>query len=76
MDDAQLKDRAIVPGQLLFGVEQAARILGISAKLVRVYIDRGELKTRRCGTRVLLHRDTLEKFSRRDHAGIAEGKTL
>ena len=60
-----------VAGQILYGVEQAARVLGISAKFLRVCIGRGELRTRRCGTRLLLHRRELEKFAEHDHSGIA-----
>ncbi len=62
--------REPVRDQLLYGVDQAAQILGISSKLVRVYIDRGELRTRKCGTRVLVHRRELERFSLRDHEGV------
>lgn len=63
--------REPVLGQILYGVEQAARILGISPKLLRCYIDRGEIKTRRFGTRVLVHRRELERFANRDHDGVA-----
>jgi excisionase family DNA binding protein len=62
--------REPVPGQLLFGVEQAARVLGCSPKLVRIFIARGELRTRRLGVRVLIHRQELERFARRDHGGV------
>lgn len=65
------RDHAPVAGQITYGIEQAAKVLGISPKLVRVYIDRGELKVRRYGSRVTVHRKDLEKFANHDHAGVA-----
>jgi excisionase family DNA binding protein len=73
MDTTPISDKQThepVTGQLLFGVEQAAKILGCSPKLVRIFIDRGELRTRRLGVRVLVHRKELERFAARDHAGV------
>jgi excisionase family DNA binding protein len=56
-----------VADQILYSVEQSARVLGVSARLLWAFIGRGELRTRRLGTRVLIHRRELEKFALRDH---------
>ena len=64
----QPKERPCEPGQLLYSVSQAARVLGLSPRLVWSFVASNQLKTRRVGTRVLLHRRELEKFSLRDHA--------
>lgn len=63
-----------VLGQVLYGVEQGARILGISPRLLWVFVECGEVKTRRVGTRVLIHRKELERFALRDHATQPEEK--
>ncbi len=55
-------------GQLLYGVPAAAKVLGISPRLCWVFVQRGELRTRRIGARVLIHRRDLEKFALRDHS--------
>ncbi len=55
-------------GQILYSVPQAARVLGISPRLCWIFVQRGELRTRRIGARVLIHRTTLEKFALRDHS--------
>ena len=65
------RERDPVIGQLTYGIPQAAKVLGISEKMIRVYVERGELKVRRYGSRVTIHRKELEKFSNRDHAGVA-----
>jgi len=57
-----------VTGQLLFSVPQGARVLGVSPRLLWLFVERGEIKTRRVGTRVLIHRREIEKFALRDHA--------
>ena len=62
------KRRDPVADQILYGVAQGALILGISTRLCWAFIQRGELRTRRIGTRVLVHRRELEKFALRDHA--------
>jgi len=59
--------RDCVPDQLLYSVDQGARVLGISARLLWSFVQRGEIKTRRCGVRVLIHRRELEKFALHDH---------
>lgn len=53
--------------QLLYSVEQAAQVLGISPRLVWAFVQRAEIRTRRIGTRVLIHRRELEKFALHDH---------
>jgi len=57
-----------VPGQILFSVEQAAQVLGISARLIWDFIKCGVVPVRRVGVRVLIHRRDLEKFALKDHA--------
>lgn len=64
--------REPVADQILYSVPQAARVLGISPRLVWGFVQRGELKARRVGVRVLVHRGELEKFARRDHATRTE----
>jgi excisionase family DNA binding protein len=64
-----------VNGQLLYSVDQAARILGLSPRLLWTFVASNQLKTRRCGTRVLIHRRELEKFALHDHATSGEDKT-
>lgn len=59
--------REPVAGQLLYAVPQAARVLGISARLLWTFIARGEVKTRKIGSRVVVHRRDLEKFAVHDH---------
>lgn len=70
----QARERPCEPGQLLYSVPQAARVLGISPRLCWTFINRGELRTRRCGTRVLVHRRELEKFALHDHVTNVEAK--
>jgi excisionase family DNA binding protein len=60
-------DKAPVADQILYSVEQSARVLGVSARLLWAFVQRGELRTRHVGTRVLVHRRELEKFALRDH---------
>ena len=61
-------EKAPVHGQLLYSVQQAARILGVSPRLVWQFVASNQLRTRRVGTRVLIHRQTLERFALHDHA--------
>jgi hypothetical protein len=67
MDEQNKNERGPVAGQLLYRVENAARILDISPRLLWTFIGRGEVRTRRVGTRVLVPRKELERFSLRDH---------
>ncbi len=63
-----------VTGQLLYSVAQAARVLGLSPRFVWAFVASNRLKTRRIGTRVLIHRRELEKFALHDHATCVEAK--
>jgi excisionase family DNA binding protein len=71
------KDNAAPPkepvaDQLLYPVPLAARVLGLSARLLWDFIAHGKIKTRRVGTRVLIHRRELEKFAAHDHETVSE----
>ena len=70
----QPKERPCEPGQLLYSVPQAARVLGLSPRLVWAFVAGNRLRTRRIGTRVLIHRRELEKFALHDHATSVEAK--
>jgi excisionase family DNA binding protein len=59
-----------VLGQLLYPIPQGARVLGISARLLWTFVQRGEIRTRRVGARVLIHRRELEKFALHDHSTL------
>ena len=63
----QKREKEPVPDQILYSVEQAARVLGVSPRLIWSFVATSELKSRRVGTRVLLHRRELEKFALHDH---------
>ena len=67
MADETSPERQPVADQLLYAVPQAARVLGISPRLCWAFVQRGDLKTRSVGTRVLIHRRELEKFALHDH---------
>jgi excisionase family DNA binding protein len=74
---SRAKDKPTLPkepvaDQLLYSVPLAARILGLSARLLWNFIAHGEIRTRRIGTRVLIHRRELEKFAGRDHETAKE----
>lgn len=56
-----------VAGQLLYPVPTAARILGISPRLLWEFIARGEVKTRKIRARRLVSRKELERFASKDH---------
>jgi excisionase family DNA binding protein len=60
-----------VIGQLLYSIPQASRVIGISERLCWIFVQRGEIRTRRVGSRVLIHRRELERFALRDHKGTA-----
>jgi excisionase family DNA binding protein len=47
---------------LAYSVEDAAKQLSVSSQSVRRLIDRGELKARRVGTRVIVPKNELERF--------------
>jgi excisionase family DNA binding protein len=67
MDEQSKNERGPVADQILYPVPQGSSVLGISERLLWTFIQRGEIKTRRIGTRVLIHRKELEKFALRDH---------
>ncbi|CAN5468364.1 hypothetical protein BH10ACI4_BH10ACI4_25220 [soil metagenome] len=62
--------------QILFNVKDAARFLGgLSLRSINYLIANGNLRVRRIGGRVFVHRDTLLKFASQDHhANIAPQK--
>jgi excisionase family DNA binding protein len=47
---------------LAYSVEDAAKQLSVSAQSIRRLIDRGELKARRVGTRVIVPKNELERW--------------
>jgi hypothetical protein len=53
--------------KLLVGREQAAQMLSISCRSIDYLIDKGQLSTRRIGSRVLIPINDLVKFSQIDH---------
>jgi excisionase family DNA binding protein len=67
-------EKSPVRDQILYSVEQASRVLGLSPRLLWTFVACNQLKTRRVGTRVLIHRRELEKFALRDHATTGEEK--
>lgn len=68
LNPQQGRDKSPVRDQILYSVGQAAHILGISPRLLWSFVASNQLKTRRVGTRVLIHRRELEKFALHDHA--------
>jgi excisionase family DNA binding protein len=73
-EPGQGHEKSPVRDQILYSVEQAARVLGLSPRLLWTFVASNELKTRRIGTRVLIHRRELEKFALHDHATQTENK--
>jgi excisionase family DNA binding protein len=69
------KERPCEPGQLLYSVPQAARVLGLSPRMIWIFVSSNRLKTRRIGTRVLVHRRELERFALHDHSANSEERT-
>ena len=72
METTPITGAAVVPGQILFSVPQAARVLGLSPRLCWTFVQRGELRSRRVGRRLLIHRRELERFALKDHSTKAE----
>ncbi len=60
------------PPKLTFSVDEAAAAIGISSRLMRTLIARGELRAVRIGRRVLVSSATLEEFVRDHEAGTPE----
>ena len=58
------------PAKILYTKREAAHLLSISVRSLDYLIFSHQLPTRRIGRRVLVHRDAVEQFARRDHAFI------
>ncbi len=68
---------AVTP--LALSIQDTAKQLSVSPQSVRKLIERGELKTRRVGVRVLIPRTELERFlsigqNKMPHSSESEGK--
>jgi len=50
----------------LMDKREGANLLGISVRMIDYLIKDGQLKVRRIGRRVLLHREELRNFARRE----------
>ena len=55
--------------KVLYTRKEAAELLSISVHMLDVFIALKELACRRIGRRVLIHRQAIESFARRDHPG-------
>lgn len=60
----------LVPDKVLYTKREAAQLLSISVRSLDYLIFSRQMPTRRIGRRVLVHRDAIEQFARRDHAFI------
>jgi excisionase family DNA binding protein len=56
--------------KVLYTKREAAHLLSISLRSLDYLIFSNQLPARRVGRRVLVHRDSIEQFARRDHAFI------
>jgi excisionase family DNA binding protein len=56
--------------KILFTKREAAQLLSISLRSLDYLIFNQQISTRRIGRRVLVHRDAIERFARRDHLSI------
>jgi excisionase family DNA binding protein len=54
--------RADVVTPLAYSIQNSAKLLDVSPQSVRKLIERGELRPRRVGVRVLIPRTELERF--------------
>ena len=61
---------------ILMSKKSAAQALGISLRTLEYLIDRGDLKARRIGRRVLIERRELERFARHDHKVTKSAKAV
>ena len=52
---------------ILLSRKHAASLLSISLRALDYLIERGEIRTRRIGKRVLIPRQEIERFARADH---------
>ena len=53
--------------RLLLDKREAAWVIGVSPRTIDALIANRELPVRRIGRRVLVHRNTLEKFAQQNH---------
>jgi excisionase family DNA binding protein len=58
--------------KLLYSREEAAEMLNIGIRTLDRLIAEKELPVRRIGRRVLITRDALEKFTRKDHQTVIQ----
>jgi excisionase family DNA binding protein len=58
--------------KVLYSKREAAHLLSISLRSLDYLIFSQQLPARRIGRRVLLHRDSIEQFARRDHTSIRQ----
>lgn len=49
--------------KLLYGIEEAAPIIGLSKHTVRAYVQRGLIKATRIGSRVLISVNEIERIA-------------
>jgi len=56
--------------KVLYTKREAAQLLSISVRSLDYLIFSRQMPTRRIGRRVLVHRDAIEHFARRDHVFI------
>ena len=56
--------------KVLYTKREAAQLLSISLRSLDYLIFSQQLPARRIGRRVLVHRDSIEQFARRDHVSI------
>ena len=56
--------------KVLYTKREAAQLLSVSVRSVDYLIFSRQLPSRRIGRRVLIHRDAIEQFARRDHLSI------
>jgi excisionase family DNA binding protein len=56
--------------KVLYTKREAAQLLSISLRSIDYLIFSQQLPARRIGRRVLIHRDSIEQFARRDYTSI------
>ena len=59
-----------VAHKVLYTKREAAQLLSISVRSIDYLIFSRQIPARRIGRRVLVHRDAIEQFARRDHTFI------
>jgi excisionase family DNA binding protein len=63
--------KTMVDGALFASRKDGANFLGLSVRTIDYAIERGLLRVRRIGRRVLIPKAELERFAAKDHARIA-----